>query len=144
MKKVFVSGCFDIIHGGHVDFLKRAKSFGDYLIVCFASDKILFNYKQRLPAMSEENKKFVLEHLNFVDKVYKSTNLDDCVFDFKDAFIKENADVLVVMDGDRSINKKRMFCEEVGAELITIPRSKLFSETSTSKIRKCITESINT
>ncbi|MFA6320075.1 MAG: adenylyltransferase/cytidyltransferase family protein [archaeon] len=35
MIKVFVSGCFDIIHGGHVEFFKSAKNLGDYLIVSF-------------------------------------------------------------------------------------------------------------
>lgn len=35
-KIVFVSGCYDIIHGGHVEFFQQAKALGDYLVVCFA------------------------------------------------------------------------------------------------------------
>ena len=37
--KVLVGGCFDVIHIGHIQFLKRAKSFGDCLIVLLESDE---------------------------------------------------------------------------------------------------------
>ena len=71
MKKVFVSGCYDIIHAGHVEFFNQAKALGDYLIVCFASDEVLLKYKGRKSALPEEHKKFVLENIKAVDKVVK-------------------------------------------------------------------------
>ena len=37
MKKVFVSGCYDILHAGHLQFFEEARALGDYLIVSFAS-----------------------------------------------------------------------------------------------------------
>ncbi len=49
MKKVFVSGCYDIIHGDHVEFFRKAKSYGDNLTVCYASDEVLWLTKQRKP-----------------------------------------------------------------------------------------------
>jgi len=41
MKKVFISGCYDILHGGHIQFFKEARALGNHLTVCFASDQVL-------------------------------------------------------------------------------------------------------
>ncbi|HAY37427.1 MAG TPA: cytidyltransferase, partial [Bacteroidetes bacterium] len=49
MKKVFVSGCYDAMHGGHVEFFRQAKALGDHLTVCVPSDDVLLMYKKRLP-----------------------------------------------------------------------------------------------
>ena len=48
MKKVFVSGCYDIIHGGHIQFFQDAKKLGDHLTVCFASADVLTLSKKDL------------------------------------------------------------------------------------------------
>lgn len=40
-KKVFVSGCYDIMHAGHLQFFSEARALGDFLIVSFASDDVL-------------------------------------------------------------------------------------------------------
>lgn len=55
MKTVFVSGCFDIIHGGHIEFFKQAKSFGDRLVVSFASEEILMSLKGKRASMTEHS-----------------------------------------------------------------------------------------
>lgn len=47
MKKVFISGCYDILHGGHIQFFKEARALGDHLTVCFASDNVLWEHKKR-------------------------------------------------------------------------------------------------
>ena len=39
MKISFVNGCFDVLHPGHIELLKHARSLGDYLIVAIDSDK---------------------------------------------------------------------------------------------------------
>jgi len=44
MNTVFISGCYDILHGGHI---KEALSLGDHPTVCFALDKVLCEHKQR-------------------------------------------------------------------------------------------------
>ena len=38
--RILAHGTFDIIHYGHVNYLEKAKSFGDYLVVCVTSDKL--------------------------------------------------------------------------------------------------------
>jgi cytidyltransferase-like protein len=138
MKKVFVSGCFDIIHAGHVEFFKQAKSLGDYLIVSFASDEVLLKYKGRVSAIPQKHKQFVLENLKPVDKVYSSTNLEDPIFDFRDAFIKEGANILASTEDDKNAELKKKFCEEQGAKYVQLPKTLGFEKISTSEIRKRI------
>jgi len=47
MKRIFVSGCYDIIHAGHVQFFTEARALGEHLTVCFASTEVLWFHKQR-------------------------------------------------------------------------------------------------
>jgi len=140
MKKVFVSGCYDIIHAGHIEFFKQAKELGDYLIVSFASDEVLLKYKKRISALPEKHKKFILENIKPVDKVYKSTNLDDPIFDFRDAFIKEKADILASTEDDKHAKEKKRFCEEHNAKYIQLPKTLDFEQISTTEVREKISE----
>lgn len=140
MDKVFVSGCYDIIHGGHVEFFKHAKALGDYLIVSFASDEVLLKYKHRTSAIPMEHKKYLLENLKMIDKVYSSTNLDDPILDFKDAFLREKANILAVTVDDKNIEKKKAFCESHNAKLVVLPKSLSFNQISTTEIRERISK----
>ena len=70
MIKVLVGGCFDVLHIGHVKFLRQAKSFGDYLIVLLESDANIKKLKgSTRPIHNQKERKEVLEALKFVDKV---------------------------------------------------------------------------
>ena len=138
MKKVFVSGCYDIIHAGHIEFFNQAKTLGDYLIVSFASDEVLLKYKHRVSALPEEHKKFILENIKSVDKVYASTNPEDPIFDFRDAFIKEGANILATTEDDKHKEAKEKFCKENNAELIVLPKTLGFKKISTTEIREKI------
>jgi cytidyltransferase-like protein len=56
--KVFVSGCYDILHGGHLEFWSQARALGTYLIVSFASDGVLAAHKaNRRSSIPTEHKK---------------------------------------------------------------------------------------
>ncbi|MFA6065201.1 MAG: adenylyltransferase/cytidyltransferase family protein [archaeon] len=140
MKKVFVSGCYDIVHGGHVEFFNQAKALGDYLVVCFASDEVLLKYKGRISALPVKHKKYLLENIKSVDEVVTSSNSDDPIFDFKDHFIRIKPDILAVTVDDKNIEQKRAFCEEHGAKLIVLPKSLGFEQISTTELRKRICE----
>lgn len=69
-KVVFTNGCFDIIHPGHIDLLKRAKNLGTKLIVGINSDKSVraIRGKQK-PFVQQEDRKAILEGLGSVDEV---------------------------------------------------------------------------
>ena len=62
MSKVFVSGCYDILHAGHIQFLKEAKELGDELIVCVPSDEVLFLCKSRRPSIPLFHKMEILKN----------------------------------------------------------------------------------
>ena len=68
---VFTNGCFDILHAGHVDYLEKAKSFGDVLIVGMNSDSSIRRIKgKRRPIIPESYRARVLIGLKAVDYVF--------------------------------------------------------------------------
>lgn len=132
-KKVFVSGCYDILHAGHVQFFKDARALGDYLIVCFASDEVLKLYKRRPPSIPEDNKAFILSNLSPVDKVVKSSDLD-AVFDFASHIEREKPQILAVTEDDGHQEEKRRFCRERGIEFVVLPKRNPATPVSTTSI----------
>ncbi len=69
-KVVFTNGVFDIIHAGHVDYLKKARETGDTLIVGMNSDASVKRIKgENRPVVPEEQRAFVLSNLKPVDFV---------------------------------------------------------------------------
>jgi len=135
MKKVFISGCYDILHAGHVEFFKQAKGLGDYLIVSFASDKVLEKYKGRKSVLPEEHKKYLLESISVVDEVVMGTNLDDPIFDFKEEFIRTKPQILASTEDDKYSKEKKEFCKKYGAEYIQLPKTLGFEKISTTQLR---------
>lgn len=70
MKKIFTNGCFDILHIGHVNLIKYARSLGDYLIIGLNSDNSIKKLKgDTRPINCEKDRKQILESLKFVDEV---------------------------------------------------------------------------
>ncbi len=69
-KLVFTNGCFDIIHKGHITYLKQAKELGDFLVIGLNSDKSVKKLKgESRPVNKEEDREYVLENLKPVDAV---------------------------------------------------------------------------
>lgn len=67
MVRVMASGVFDLIHPGHIDYLKQAKSYGDYLTVVIASDKTVRKNKHE-PVTPETMRALIVESLKPVDE----------------------------------------------------------------------------
>lgn len=68
-KTVFVSGCFDLLHEGHLQFLKKATEFGDVLIVGVLSDRYIRTHKKREPIISQSHRAHIIDSLKYVDYV---------------------------------------------------------------------------
>lgn len=68
--KVWTNGCFDIIHRGHIELFKYAKSLGDTLIVGIDSDeKVKKDKGLTRPINNVIDRKFILESIEYIDKV---------------------------------------------------------------------------
>ena len=125
MKRVMTYGTFDLLHYGHIDILKRAKSLGDYLIVGLSSDE--FNeLKGKKSVMSYEERKEILESIRYVDKVIKESNWEQKV----DDIIKYNIDVFVIGDDwEGKFDFLKEYCE-----VVYLPRTKSISTTLLKEI----------
>jgi rfaE bifunctional protein nucleotidyltransferase chain/domain len=70
MSLVWTNGCFDVLHRGHFELFKHAKSLGDTLIVGIDADKKVKNDKgTNRPVNNQEDRKFALESIKYIDKV---------------------------------------------------------------------------
>lgn len=68
-KIVFTNGCFDLIHAGHIRYLREAKSLGDILVVGVNTDKSVSRLKSGRPIVPEGERAEVLSALSMVDFV---------------------------------------------------------------------------
>jgi cytidyltransferase-like protein len=93
IKKVFVSGCFDLLHSGHVEFLRRAAAYGD-LYVALGSDRTVYELKGRLPVIAQEERRFMVEALDCVHGAFISQGSG--MLDFAQELQEMRPDVFVV------------------------------------------------
>ena len=71
MKISFVNGCFDVLHPGHIELLKYARSLGDYLIVAIDSDRKVAEMKgPERPIFSQHDRSTMLSSIRYVDVVH--------------------------------------------------------------------------
>jgi cytidyltransferase-like protein len=122
MKKVFVSGCYDILHAGHLQFFEEARALGDYLIVSFASAEVLWLLKRRKPSIPDEHKLALLQGLKTVDQVV-ITHGRQPELDFAEAFMELRPDYLAVTEDDQYGSLKRDLCAQIGAEYVVLPKT---------------------
>lgn len=77
-KRIAVSGYFDPLHAGHIEYFKLAKALGDKLIVILNNDEQCILKKRRY-FMSQEQRRIILEAIKYVDEVYMSIDDDETV-----------------------------------------------------------------
>ena len=122
MKKIFVSGCYDILHAGHVQFFNECKALGDHLTVCFASDDVLWAHKNRRSSIPQEHKRAIIQALEMVDDVVMGENME-IGLDFMDHFLRIKPDVLAVTEDDIYGELKRAICAQLGVEYNVLPKT---------------------
>ncbi len=135
-KIVWTNGCFDILHTGHVDYLKKAKKLGDVLVVGLDSDDSIKKLKGLgRPINSESDRAEILSSLEFVDYVI--------IFQFGAVknYLRDLQPHVYVKGGDYNIDtinqEERRIVEFYGGQIVIIPPVPDKSTTKTiEKIQK--------
>jgi len=93
MKISFVNGCFDVLHPGHIELLKYARSLGDYLIVAIDSDRKVAEMKgPERPIFSQHDRSIMLAAIRHVDVVH----VFDTKEELEDLLESISPDIMVV------------------------------------------------
>lgn len=126
MKRVLTYGTFDLLHFGHIEILRRAKSLGDYLVVAVSTDE--FNdIKGKKAYHDYETRKKMLEAIRYVDLVIPEENWEQKRRDVLDYKID-----IVVMGADWNGNENFECLKDI-CDVVYLPRTEGIS---TTKIKK--------
>lgn len=118
-KKVFVSGCYDLLHSGHVEFFRQAAEYGD-LYVGIGSDATYLGYKHRPTVYPEQERLFMVRSIRYVKEA--CINAGSGVMDFVPTLDIVRPDIFVVNEDGASAEKERV-CRERGIEYVVLKRT---------------------
>jgi len=107
MKKVFISGCYDLLHSGHVAFFKEAARYGE-LYVGLGADSTLIELKGRAPVNSEAERLYMVKAIRYVKDAWISRGSG--YLDFEDDLRASDIDIFLVNE-DGNSRAKRLYLE---------------------------------
>ena len=135
-KKVFVSGCYDMLHSGHVAFFEEAARYGD-LYVGIGSDKTIFELKARKTINTDAERLYMVKALRVVKDAW--INSGSGLLDFEKELRELKPDIFFVnTDGNTPL--KAQLCKELGIEYIVskrIPHGTLPVRSTTMLRKEC-------
>lgn len=117
--RVFVSGSFDMLHSGHITFLKEASRFGN-LFVGIGSDYSIEKYKGQKPVCSEEERLFMLRSIKYVTEAWVNTG--EGPVDFKED-LQYTVPHIMVVNEDQHSKEKENICEDLGIKYVVLKRT---------------------
>ncbi len=117
-KKVFVSGCYDMLHSGHIAFFRTAADYGD-LYVALGSDKTVYDLKGRLPINTEQERLYMVKAVNCVTDAFVSTGSG--MLDFEHELRDMKPDIFVV-NADGNTPQKEALVKSLGIEYVVLER----------------------
>ncbi|WP_029902230.1 adenylyltransferase/cytidyltransferase family protein [Prevotella sp. 10(H)] len=136
MKKVFVSGCYDMLHSGHVAFFEEAATYGD-LYVGIGSDKTVNELKARKTVNNEQERLYMVSSLKSVKEAW--INSGSGLIDFMDDIKALKPDIFFVNSDGHSALKEQL-CKELGIEYIVskrVPHGDLPIRSTTALREEC-------
>lgn len=136
MPKVFVSGCYDMLHSGHVAFFEEAATYGD-LYVGIGSDATIYELKNRRPVNPEKERLYMVKALRCVTDAW--INSGSGVMDFAKEVEALKPDVFFV-NTDGYTPAKQEFCDRLGIRLVVsqrIPHRGLPARSTTALRQEC-------
>lgn len=135
LSTVLSGGCFDILHVGHIKFLKEAKKLGDRLLILLESDEKVKKLKgENRPYFKQEERAEVLSSIGFIDYIIllPLIETDD---GYRKIINKISPSIISVTANDPMMEKKKRQAKLTGGKIIIIPYVKTFS---TSRLAKLI------
>lgn len=118
VRKVFVSGCFDLLHSGHVAFLKTAAEFGD-VYVGVGRDESIELLKRKTPVNTETERLFMVRSVRYVKEAWLNSGVG--LLDFAEDLERFRPDIFVVNE-DGHAPEKAALCARIGAEYHVLKR----------------------
>jgi cytidyltransferase-like protein len=133
-KKVFVSGCFDMLHSGHVAFFREAAQYGD-VYVALGSDKTIYDLKGRETVNDEYERLFMVKAVAWVKDAFISRGSG--ILDFESELREMQPDYFVV-NADGNTPEKCELCNGLGIEYVILERKPFegLSARSTTALRE--------
>ncbi len=116
--KAFVSGCFDMLHSGHIAFLQEAAAYGD-LHVALGSDSTVFDLKGRLPVNTEQERLYMMQSVSVVKQAFISRGSG--MLDFEQELRDLHPDIFVVNE-DGNIPAKEALCKSLSIRYVVLKR----------------------
>jgi cytidyltransferase-like protein len=135
-KKVFVTGCYDMLHSGHIAFFQEAAQYGD-VYVGLGSDRTVYNLKGRYPVNNQDERKYMIDSLKCVEDCVINTG--DGIMDFINEIETIKPDIFIVNE-DGNTPAKEEFCNKSGIEYIVlkrVPHGNLPSRSTTALREEC-------
>jgi cytidyltransferase-like protein len=135
-KKVFVSGCYDLLHSGHVTFFEEAARHGD-LYVGLGADRTIAELKARTPVNPEAERLYMVRSLRAVKDAW--INSGNGILDFEEDLARFRPDVFFVNE-DGHTPAKEEFCRRLGIEYVVskrLPHSGLPTRSTTALRQEC-------
>ncbi len=135
-KKVFVSGCYDMLHSGHVAFFEEAAQLGD-LYVGIGADATVFGLKGRRTINPEKERLYMVKSIRYVHDAW--INSGSGLMDFEKEVRELKPDIFFV-NSDGYTPQKEEFCKELGIELVVssrIPSQGLPARSTTALRKEC-------
>ncbi len=117
-KKVLVSGCFDLLHGGHMAFFKTAAGYGK-LFVSVGRDDNLLKLKGKVPLFSQDERLFIIRSIKYVDEAFLASGTG--MLDFEPDISRIKPDIFIV-NVDGHTPEKEALCKEYGIQYLILER----------------------
>lgn len=119
VKKILTVGVYDLLHIGHVEVFRRAKTLGDHLIVAVQDSDVILKYKPEAKMLyTTEERCYMVKAIRYVDDVVVYRGVDEIVkeVDF-DVFVKGPD------QNHEGFQRAVQWCEEYGKQVVTLPRT---------------------
>ncbi|MEI6143825.1 MAG: adenylyltransferase/cytidyltransferase family protein [Mariniphaga sp.] len=116
--RIFVQGCFDMLHSGHIAFFEEASTIGD-LYVGLSSDETVFNLKGTKTIYKNEERLYMVKSIRHVKDAW--INSGSGLMDFEKEIREFKPNIFFVNEGGYTPDMQ-VLCKELGIELVISQR----------------------